>query len=65
MQEKNAGMDSVLQLCSDYSNAFIIEAKEFLRFMDVAGLKLVEEKVLVIWKWKLRSVMQLWISAKS
>lgn len=47
--------DSVLSLCKGYQNAFVIEAEEFSKNVDVSGLKLVEGKVFVIWKWNLWS----------
>ena len=58
VQAKMAGdlaIDSILKLCSGYSNAFVIESEEFDRAVDVAEFKLVEAKVFVIWKWNLWS----------
>ncbi len=44
---------SILKLCGGYTNAFLIESNEFDRCVDVKELKLLEEKVFVIWKWNL------------
>lgn len=47
--------DCVLKLCKGYKNAFLVEPEEFSKNVDVSGLKLVDGKVFVIWKWVLWS----------